>query len=244
MPVSYGPALRWFRAALTAAVIVQLGAVAHAMAGGLLPGARTMVPLTGVVLLACGTLLSRPASTRRVVLLLVAGQTFVHGVLTMAAGHGGDPSPASSPASSSPHLAALPTGADRRGSTFQEVVHVAPPDAASGPVVPEPVAHLLADLTGAHAPMAVAHLVAAAVVGVWLARGEQALLALLRLLVTALPALRVALTPLVGTWCGQGLTRPADARNAERDLDSLLTGRLCDAARAGTRRGPPAALPV
>src|SRR3954468_21066272 len=42
-------------------------------------------------------------------------------------------------------------------------------------VLPYPVQHLIADLTGAHAVMALGHLAAAVVVGLWLAMGERAL---------------------------------------------------------------------
>ena len=38
--------------------------------------------------------------------------------------------------------------------------------------VPYPIQHLMADLTGAHALMAGTHLLAAIVVGLWLAKGS------------------------------------------------------------------------
>ena len=246
VPVSFGLALRWFRAALTATVVVQLGAVAHVMAGGVLPEATTMVPLVAGVLLMCGMVLARPSSTRRIVLLLVAGQTLVHGVMTMAAGHVGDGVPSSTGGAGveAPDLTHLHASADPGVPTFQRLSDGAAPEPGSASLVSEPVAHLLADLTGAHAPMAVAHVLAAALVGLWLARGERALVALLGLLATALPALVVALAPLMVTWDRSRLARPAPGRGTEREIDSLLTGRRSDASRARTRRGPPALLPV
>lgn len=56
-----------------------------------------------------------------------------------------------------------------------------PPSSLSG-FLAHAAGHLAEDLTPAEAPMALAHLVAAALVGLWLARGERVLWSLLRLL--------------------------------------------------------------
>ena len=85
-----GAALVWLRALVLAAVALVAGSVAHVGAHGALPA-----PLVLVALLALGTtgvapLLRRPASTARVVLLLVVGQAAVHAVLTALGGHHDD----------------------------------------------------------------------------------------------------------------------------------------------------------
>ncbi len=103
-------ALLWGRAAALAAVTLLTGTTAHASADGVLPGTPVLVTLLlgGTVLLA--PLLRTEASRARVVLLLVAGQAGVHGVLTALGGHRDDePVGVSGPAWLA-HLAADLTG--------------------------------------------------------------------------------------------------------------------------------------
>ena len=85
-----GAALVWLRALVLAALALVAGSVAHVGAHGALPA-----PVVLVALLALGTtgvapLLRRPASTARVVLLLVVGQAAVHAALTALGGHRDD----------------------------------------------------------------------------------------------------------------------------------------------------------
>lgn len=86
-PESATAPLRWLRALLLATVALLAGSIAHLTADGLLPG-----PVGMAVLLAVGTTTAAPllrtrASTHRIVLLLVLGQTAVHALLTAASGH-------------------------------------------------------------------------------------------------------------------------------------------------------------
>ena len=83
-------ALLWGRAAALAAVTLLAGTTAHASADGVLPAAPVLIALLlgGTVVLA--PLLRTEASRGRVVLLLVAGQACVHGVLTALGGHRDD----------------------------------------------------------------------------------------------------------------------------------------------------------
>lgn len=164
------PVLRWTRALLLAGVAISTGSLAHASTGGLLPGPLAMVAILVTGTCVCAALLGRPASRLRVVLLVTAGQAVVHLVLTACVGHAGDPAPGV------PGLAA--PGAARSGTFFDQTMPaVAPVDLAT----PAWVTHLVTDLSGPHAWMAVAHLAAAALVGLWLASGERALTALLQL---------------------------------------------------------------
>ncbi len=172
-----GPVL-WARAAALSVVALTVGGVAHAEAGGLLPGPLVLALLVLLGTLAVAPLLRRPASTLRVVLLLVAGQGVVHTVLAVAAGHRGDPVAAPPPAPSP----AVPVGAlgdgSRRGS-FHDVAYDATPAAAGDPLtVPAPLLHAFTDLVD-HPAMALTHVLAAVACGWWLARGERALWLLL-----------------------------------------------------------------
>lgn len=88
-----GPLLRWTRVAMLAAVAPVSALVAHVSADGLLPGWPALIVLYVICCGTAGTLLGRPASTLRVVVLLMAGQTFIHGALTSLSGHRGDPPP-------------------------------------------------------------------------------------------------------------------------------------------------------
>jgi hypothetical protein len=179
---SAGLVLRWCRALLLAAVAMAAGVAGHLGADGLMPGRAALVVLFLTCAVGAACFLGRPASRLRVVLLLIGGQTFIHGGLTALAGHRGDPPLVRTPVAA--HLAATPGAGRRVGSLLDQFNAVAPgarPGQRVELAVPYPVQHLLADLTGAHAAMAVAHLTAAVVVGLWLAMGERALWTVLRL---------------------------------------------------------------
>lgn len=185
MDRSAGHFLRWVRAALVAAVALVAGTVAHVSAGGLMPGPVAL----GLVLMGCTVgaawVLGRPASTARVAFLLLTAQTAVHGVLTALAGHRGDhPTPTATP-KLPPELATGGTiGTRGTGSAYDQLYGAGLPAGGGQPVelsVPAPVQHLIADMAGPNAVMALAHLVAAALVGLWLAAGERALWTVLAL---------------------------------------------------------------
>ncbi len=180
MDLPAAPALRWARAMLLAAVCMISGAVAHVSAGGLLPGFTALLVLFGLWLGVVASLLARPASTLRIVVLLIAGQTFIHGAMTALAGHKGDPLPGG-PSLDAPGVELgklqLTVHADRgrRVGSLQDQLYPGQHDTALALTVPLPVQHLVADMTGPHALMALAHIAAAAAVGLWLAMGERAL---------------------------------------------------------------------
>lgn len=85
--VTASAVVRWVRALLLASVALVTGTTAHLGAHGLLPGPLAMAVLLAAGTALCAPLLRRPASTRRVVLLVVLGQTTVHAALTAVAGH-------------------------------------------------------------------------------------------------------------------------------------------------------------
>ena len=85
-----GAALVWLRALTLTAVALVAGSVAHIGAHGSLPAPFVLVALLGLGTTGVAPLLRRPASTARVVLLLVVGQAAVHAVLTALGGHHDD----------------------------------------------------------------------------------------------------------------------------------------------------------
>jgi hypothetical protein len=243
-----GAALRWLRAAVLGVVVIAAGTVGHVAADGLLPGWPALALLgLGTVLVAAGQL-GRPASTARVVTLLVLGQTVVHLLLTAAAGHRGTTvRPAESSASpvapppSRVDFAELAQAGPRTGSLHDQLYPGHQP-VITDLAVPEPLQHLAADFTAANAPMALAHLAAAVVVGWWLAQGERALWTLLALtstrgrdLVRGLVLLLVAVLHWV-TLDGGSARRPSPPDS----VADLRPPRLAALAETLSRRGPPA----
>ncbi len=203
-----GPLLRGIRASVLSAVGLTTGVTFHVSADGLLPGRWSLLALWAVSTAAAAPFLGTPASARRVLTLLVVWQTLVHGALTVLSGHRGD--------LADPH------------EQLREHAYG---------VVWSRLHHLVDDMNGPHAAMAVGHLAAAALAGVWLAAGERALWRLFALAVR--PVLSV-----VGACCSVGLLagwsgnvlRPA----APQVEPGALLLSLWFLVRAVPRRGPPA----
>jgi hypothetical protein len=204
-----GPLLRWTRALVLAAVGLTTGATFHVSADGLLPGPWVLVALYGLSTGAAAPLLGTPASTRRVVALLVVWQTLIHAALTALSGHG-------RALSSTPGEA----GAHAHG------------------VVSTGVHHVVADSTGPHAAMAAGHLLAALLVGLWLAAGERALWRLLTLAVR--PVLSVV-GSLSGVALGVGCACAPVRVTAPQVMPGAYTLSLWFLVRGVPRRGPPVA---
>lgn len=169
------------RGLLTATVASGLGLVAHVAAGGLLPAVPWLiliyVPIAAVVIASMGV----PAGLFRLVALVGGGQFATHLMLTALAGHAGDNGSVRAPAGHREEsVANMATG--RRGSLYDLTLGPVEPPSGGEFVVPHWLTHVLDDLTGPHAAMAVAHLAAAAVVAWWLAQGESALWTIIALL--------------------------------------------------------------
>jgi hypothetical protein len=168
--------LLWSRAAVLSVVALAAGAGAHVLADGLLPGPTVLLALVLGGTLACAPLLRNPASTRRVMFLLVAGQSVVHMALAVTAGHRGDPV-----VQAVTRTPVVPTGSGSRSGSYFDVAYASRVgDHGGGLSVPAPLLHAFNDIS-AQPAMAAAHLLAAAVCGWWLARGERALWLLLEL---------------------------------------------------------------
>ena len=223
--------LRWPRALALAAVATATGVAAHGYADGLLPSVPVLVAIFALCTAGVAALLGGPASTLRVVLLTIGGQSFIHAALTMTAGHAGDHStPAAAP------RVPVDAGNGRRTGSLLDQYTAAHPPADAELVLPAGVRHLVADLTGAHAPMMAVHLLAAALVGLWLAVGEQALWALVALAAGAV-------VPRLGLLLAAVLARPALPRTVPvAAVRPPAPPRLTVLARCVVRRGPPALL--
>jgi len=218
------PVLLWARALLLAAIACFLGIAGHVTADGLLPRPGWLALLVALGAALCVPLLSRPASALRLVVLLVGGQTLVHVFLTVTAGHVGDPIRATA----HPVARPLPTVDGRRVGSLQDQYEAAVGAAHASPALP--VGHLVEDVS-AHAPMMAVHLLAAVLVGLWLAVGERSLWALVALAAAAVPRLLTFARPVLPAR-GLDVVPPAP-----RVLPASV--RLT---RSVVRRGPPALL--
>jgi hypothetical protein len=160
------------------------GAVSHVAAGGLLPHPVVLLLMVGGFTAMSARFLLGPASTARIVTLVVVGQGLAHTALSALAGHRGDATTALPPAPS--HVvASLPVGADGdRVGSLLDAYHSATPAAAAhgGPSLPTTwVGHLVGHLSEQGPLMLAAHVAGAVALGLWLAVGERALWALLDL---------------------------------------------------------------
>jgi hypothetical protein len=219
----------WSRALVVGSLAFFLGVVGHVTADGLLPGPVFLAVLLAMSVLLSAPMLSRPASSLRLVVMLVGGQTLLHLVLTISAGHVGDRGTAVGAARPSA-LGNLPVHDGRRLGSLQDAYTGAADQ--HGALAPSlPVGHLIDDLS-AHAPMMAAHLAVAALVGLWLGYGERCLWTLLALTGRRILAAAWALRPVVAT---PRLTA-VDAGRAPSGPRSVWL------VRPDSRRGPPALL--
>lgn len=189
-----GLGLRWARAGVTAIVACSLGLIGHVTAGGWLPQGGWLLAGLAVLWASSALLLGRPAGLWRILALVAGGQAAFHLMLTALAGHRSDHTASfgtPQTATSSPGLTQAPTEAAGRRGSFYDLTLADNVDApAQAWSSPHWITHIVEDLTGPHAAMAMAHLAAAAVIACWLALAEQAVWVLICLLgVTVLAAL-------------------------------------------------------
>ncbi|MEP9364931.1 hypothetical protein ABLE68_18355 [Nocardioides sp. CN2-186] len=177
MEARMDPCVLWARAFGVGAISFFLGVAGHVTADGLLPGPLFLTALLGLSVLLSVPVLNRPAGPLRLVAMLVGGQTVIHLVLSVTSGHRGDPGVTTAVARPT-GVGSLPVVDGHRVGSLQDAYQGM---AGQQPLSPTlPVGHLINDMS-AHAPMMVAHLVAAALVGLWLARGERYLWTILAL---------------------------------------------------------------
>ena len=216
------PVVIWARAALLTAVTLFLGVAAHVTADGLLPSAAWLVVLALLGVVPCAALLARPASTLRIVVLLAGGQALVHLALTVTAGHAGHA------VTGHTHPAGTPAHVDGTGSALQTLQLGRSAPTTGGLAAGDLVQHLVD-----HAPMMAAHVLAAALVGLWLAVGERALWTLVAL------AGALALRPLLLIGALVRATRPAAVVAVLAHPEPRAPAHRLLLARCFVRRGPP-----
>lgn len=184
----------WARALVVGSLAFSMGVIGHVTAAGLLPGPFFLAVLLAVSVLLSAPMLSRPASSLRIVAMLVGGQTLLHLVLSVTAGHAGDRT-ATVVATRSSAMGSLPVVDGRRLGSLQDA-YTGAADQSGGLAPALPIGHLVDDLA-AHAPMMAAHLVVAALVGLWLGYGERCLWTLIALTGRRILAAAWALRPVV-----------------------------------------------
>lgn len=216
----------WARALVVGSLAFFLGVVGHVTADGLLPGPAFLVGLLAMSVLLSAPMLSRPASSVRLVAMLVGGQTLLHLVLSVSAGHAGD-GETTAVATRSSAVGNLPMLDGRRVGSLQDA-YAGAADQHGGLAPSLPVGHLISDLS-AHAPMMAAHLAVAALVGLWLGYGERCLWTLLALTGRRILAAVWALGPVVAT----PRFTAVDAGRAPSGPRSVWL------VRPDSRRGPP-----
>ncbi len=171
-------AVLWWRALMVASVSFFLGVAGHVTAAGRLPAPALLALLFALSVLLSVPMLTRPASTTRLVAMVVGGQAVLHLALSLTAGHTGDVRRASATVTPPGSEGLLPLVGGRRVGSLQDAY--APSGGGEALVPALPVGHLVGELH-AHAPMMAVHLAVAAVAGLWLAYGERTLWTLIAL---------------------------------------------------------------
>lgn len=228
-----GPGLRVARGAVAAAVAVGLGLAAHVAAGGLLPSAAWVLLIFGGVATVTVASMGGPAGLLRLVALVGGGQFATHAMLTALAGHGGDHGPVRARvAQVQESIAGVSSG--RRGSLHDLTMGRLEPTGSGEVAVPHWMTHVLDDMSGPHAAMAVAHFAAASIVAWWLAQGEHALWTVLVLLGSTAAHALSRLVAMYAVHPPSVRSAPVRAGGAQRPCRLLasLTG-------GPGRRGPP-----
>lgn len=236
-PAPVATSWRLLRGAVLAAVVLSFGAIAHLTSGGRLPGPGWFVVLAVLLTWWGARFLARPASRTRVLALVVGGQAAVHIALTALAGHRGDgvtgPLVRTAP---TPAPVQVPddvwTRTHRVGSLADQLMVGRPPSTQATFEVPEWVLHLWADLQPQQLPMMLAHALAAAAVGWWLAQGESALWTLVALGTRPLARLGVLLRALA-------VPSVVRLRRLPAPLLLPLVPAVADPGGGVVRRGPP-----
>ncbi|MBE7323435.1 hypothetical protein IEQ44_02055 [Nocardioides sp. Y6] len=220
----------WGRAGVLGAVAMATGTVSHVLGQGHLPGPVALAALLAVCVAVAAFFLRVRATAVRLVLLVVAGQTFVHGALSSLAGHRGDASPAPTP------LPDMPTG-DARPSRFFDHYESVAASTLAGPTRSDWLAHQVEHLTAQGPAMVLAHLGGAVALGLFLAVGESALWSLLALAVARALVRTRALTQ---TAVARGVRRGVALRAGllGSPLLPVLRPALLDR-RTEKHRGPP-----
>lgn len=176
-----GAWMLWPRALVVGLMTFALGVGGHVTGGGRLPSTAALVLLLALCVCVSAPLLAVRATSLRLVMLLAGGQAVVHLLLSVSAGHRGADTAATSQAAH-PVAAHLPLVDGRRVGSLGDAYAASSPEMAAGDGGLTLPLGSSVDALLAHAPMMLAHMGAAAALGLFLAYGESALWTLIALL--------------------------------------------------------------
>lgn len=222
------PFMVWGRAGVLGAIALGTGTVSHVLGEGRLPGPVAMTALLGVCVGLAALFLRARAGVVRLVLLVVAGQTFVHTALSILAGHHGDAAPLRAVAP-----AADGTRPSRYFDQYDALVAANPAPQGGN----DWLAHQIEHVTEQGPAMLLAHVAGAVVLGIFLAVGESALWRLL-LLGAARACLRARRSRLAAATLGVRLAGATRRAALAVPTVPFLRPALLDR-RPERHRGPP-----
>lgn len=223
------------------ALAVVLGVAAHVVAGGSPVGPVGTAVL--VLLLAPTTALAlrgRP-SRLRLVAVVVVTQAVVHGLLLVGALANRRVGAAAAALESSDGMLGMP-GMDLPALGTDPVVDAVPATGAAWSLVASHLAHDVTTVSGL--VMLTAHLIAAVLLGLWLARGEQLLVNLRSLAVAPLVARALRRSAAVVVLLLLELARRRELLMRWRSLVAVPRLPRTPSATTVVRRGPPSLLGV
>jgi hypothetical protein len=216
--------LRGMRVLTLPSVLFTSGLAGHVAGDGATPPGWVLVALFMLTVVAVAPFAGAALSPARVVALLIGGQGVLHAALQLLGG-------TFAATTVMPGAAIGPAIGSAPASSHLMMDHGA--GASHGPV--------MSLMSGGHLVMLVAHLVAAVVVGVWLAAGERALWMLLAL----------SARPLVDAWRtvtavvrgGGALVVSCPRLQIGWGLRRVVSGRVWTAGVVARRGPPPVGLP-
>ena len=230
--------LLWARAGTLGAVVMLLGSVSHASAGGLLPHVGWLAAMLTVSTVLSARFLLQAVAPVRLVTLVVVGQALVHLGLTLAAGHRAAPSAGG--LTDHPHA----PGEVGARHALEHAAEAAPLATDAAPSLGSATVGHLVEHTAETGPvMLLAHLAAAVAVGLWLAVGESALWTVLALTSTPVRTLISSARRAFGQWLLPPASLAPTLALAGSFSADLGPRRRLDA-RVASPRGPPQQLDV
>jgi len=161
--------LVWARSMVLGVAALLAGVVPHVAAGGRLPGVGALAALLALAVVVGSRLLGTWAGPWRLVAFVVVAQGAVHAVLSVLAGHRGDTATTGAALTPAPRLESL-----TRVGSLQDVYESGLAQAPASPSQ-DVLAHQWAHLVDQGPWMVMAHALGAVALGLFLARGEQAL---------------------------------------------------------------------
>jgi len=228
------------RALVPGALAVVLGVAAHGLVGGAPVGPASVLVLLALVAPTTALALRGRPSRRRMVAVVVATQLVVHALLLVSALANRRVGGAVAAFGSSDGMFGMPGMGDLPVLDTDAALDAVPASGAAWSLVVSHLAHDLTTVSGV--VMMAAHLVAAVLLGLWLARGEQLLVNLRSLALAPLVARALRRSAAVVVLLLLELARQRELLTSWRGLrHEAVVPRLLVVSTVD-RRGPPALL--